>query len=155
MTQRSADQGPMARAVAAAIDAAKIRPEDRGTAELARRYAALIDQATPASKYRVPLRQLGRALDMLAASEPLAAFEAEQQLVKIVDALAAHSVMSDLGPKLLAALTALGLTPAAVAGIRKGDTPGGTPVAPPEPEPESEFERLRRERAERARQHGA
>lgn len=154
MTERSETRGPMTRAVAAAIDAAKIRAEDRGTAELVRRYAVLIDEATPASKYRPPLRAMRRALDMLATFEPLAAAEADAQLVKIADALAAHSVMSDLGPKLLAALIALGLTPAAARAMGKGVEGGGagnTSVR----QPESEFERLRRERAERARQHGA
>ena len=38
--------------------------------------------------------------------------ETERSMRKIADALGRHSVMSDLGPKLLAALTALGLTPA-------------------------------------------
>lgn len=147
MTERSDSRGPMARAVGGAIGAAKIRDQDRGTAELARRYAALIDDATPASKYRLPLRDLRRALDMLAIFEPLAAVEAGQQLDKITDALAVHSVTSDLGPKLLAALTALGLTPAAVAGVRKGGQGDGVGTAPDRPE--SEFERIRRERAER------
>lgn len=152
-------QGPMERAVTGALAAARVRPEDRGTAELAKRYAALIDDARPASKYRAPLRQLGRALDMLAASEPLAAFEASEALEKIMDALSAHSVASDLGPKLLAALTALGLTPAAVRAAGATQPPGGGQGdgadSAPVQLPESQFERARRERAEqRARQHG-
>ena len=158
MTARSDSQGPLARSVGAALDAAKVRPEDRGTAELARRYAALIDEATPASKYRTPLRALDRALDMLATFEPLAAMEADEQLTKIKDALGAHSVTSDLGPKLLAALVALGLTPPVARAVGRGVTPGDNVDSAPAPasaQPESEFERLRRERVARTRQHRA
>ena len=153
MTHRNLQGGSMAGAVEAALTAAKIRDEDKATAELARHYAALIDNATPASKYRTPLRDLRRGLDMLErVGEPLAAAQAGDALERVTEALGAHSVASDLGPKLLAALTALGLTSAAV----KGVTTNGAAPARPEPErEESEFERLRRERAERVGKHGA
>jgi hypothetical protein len=149
MTHRNLDPGPMAAAVEVALSAAAIRNEDGAAAELARHYAALIDNATPASKYRAPLRDLRRGLDMMVGlGEPLAAAQAGEALEKVTDALAAHSVASDIGPKLLAALVALGLTPAAARGV----TINGSATAGPRVE--SEFERLRRERDERTRQHG-
>lgn len=92
---------------------------DAAAVALARRYAALIDNAAPDAKYREPLRKLGAAID----PADTAALDA---LDRIRDALAEHSVASDLGPKLLAALSALGATPAARA-ARKGGT--GAPIA--------------------------
>lgn len=114
-------QGPMTRAVAAAIRAAATTTDkqDEGAKALARRYAVLIDEATAAAKYGEPLRVLARVV--AAAEDPEAAAKAYQ---KIADALAEHSVASDLGPKLLQALTALGLTPAA-----RGTKQGGDPRA--------------------------
>lgn len=78
-----ASQGPLSRAVAAALREAALRPSDGAGAALARRYAAAID----------------------ARSDDL-------------------KVLSDLGPKLLAALSALGMT-AAGRGAR-GGTQGGS-----------------------------
>lgn len=128
--------GPMARAVAEALATIKARPEDAGAAELCRRYAELLDAATPSSVYRRHLRAIHTALT---TGEPDDAYEA---LEKITDALAAHSVASDLGPKLCAALTALGLT---LAG--RGAGKGGGPVVGAGA---SEFEKRReRARAER------
>ena len=93
----------MTEAVTAALATIKDRPADAGAIALCRTYAALIDAAAPAAKYR-------KALDVLAghlgdAPEPVA-----KAAETVADALAAHSVASDLGPKLLAALGALGLT---------------------------------------------
>lgn len=150
-------RGPLARAVATAITAAPDDRRDAGTVTLARRYAELIDDATVAAKYREPLEQLRRAIELLGMFElenGAVVDRAEKALAKVSDALAAHSVASDLGPKLLAALTALGLTPAARgAGTKEGGQDGA--AAAGKPKPESTFERLRRERAERARTHGA
>jgi len=115
-------RGPLARAVATAIAAGADDKRDVGAVALARRYAELIDAASPASKYREPLAQLGRAVALLDVDD---ATPYERALTKITDALAAHSVASDLGPKLLAALSALGLTPAA-----RGDGKGGTAGEP-------------------------
>ena len=92
----------------------QILPEDQGTAALALLLAGLIDAATMASKYRRPMEtiwaSMGREPDEVDAYH------------KIQDALAAHSVASDLGPKLLAALAALGMTPASRTNIGKGGT---------------------------------
>lgn len=140
----------MARAVSAALSAATIDERDRGTAELARRYAALIDNATPASKYRAPLDELAQAIGY---AEDIEA--AEKALDKIKDALAAHSVASDLGPKLLAALGALGLSVAGRAGKTIGSTDGGAAATQPAARPETQLERLRRERERLAGVDGA
>lgn len=116
-------QGPMLRAVAAALGKAELQPQDGGARALARRYAVLIDEAAPLAKYEEPLRALRRAVQE--CSDP----NAEKHLAKIEAALSAHSVASDLGPKLLAALTALGMT--AAGRNTKGATGGGVgPVSP-------------------------
>ena len=126
----------MTRAVAAALRAAELRPEDGAAKALAQRYAALIDEAVPLAKYDKPLRALRQAVRE--SSDP----NAEEHLAKIEVALSAHSVASDLGPKLLAVLTALGM-PAAGRGA-KGGTGGGTvsPVA-------SKLDELRERRRQR------
>lgn len=141
MTQ--GDPGPMATAVAAALATiTAARPEDAGAIELCRRYADLLDAATPRSTYVRHLRAIRNAL---ATGEPDDAYEA---LEKIEDALGAHSVASDLGPKLLAALTALGLT---LAGRRTAPAEGGGPGVGAGA---SEFEQ-RRARARERRERGA
>jgi hypothetical protein len=94
------------------------RPEDAAAVALAKRYAALIDEATPRSIYDKHLRTVAAALDP--ADEAAA-----ESLVKITHALGAHSVASDLGPKLLAALAELRLTPRAWAAVVKGGAPDG------------------------------
>jgi hypothetical protein len=104
---RAEDPGSMTRAVANALAEVPLLPRDAAAAHLARRYAALLDEPVPLARFEEPLRVL-RAL--VAAQEDPAA--ARRHLAKVEDALAAHSVASDLGPKLLAALTALGCTPA-------------------------------------------
>jgi hypothetical protein len=96
------DQGPMSAAVESALTDAPTLGRDAGAVALARRYAALIDEATPASKYREPLLLISQALPD--------DDHVELAFRKIADALGAHSVASDLGPKLLATLGALGMT---------------------------------------------
>ncbi len=114
-------RGPLARALGSALSAAATAPEDAAAVALARRYAALIDNAAVASKYREPLRYL-RAVVTAYGDE-----DAVKHLDKIADALAAYSVASDLGPKLLTALTALGMTTAGrnVGGAKGGESGGG------------------------------
>ncbi|MDG4790380.1 hypothetical protein O7626_40750 [Micromonospora sp. WMMD1102] len=111
----------MARALAAALREAKPEKQDGGAVALAKRYAALIDDAVPLAKYEAPLRAL--RLAVTESSDP----KAPDHMAKIEQALAAHSVASDLGPKLLAALTALGMT--AAGRTVKGGASGGNPVA--------------------------
>lgn len=110
--------GPIAQAVAHSLGSAKLRPEDAGAAALARQYAALIDAAQPSAIYARHLAALKRALDALAdmdvEGDYLGHFD------KITAALSAHSVASDLGPKLLAVLASLGLTVAG-RGSKGGD----------------------------------
>lgn len=113
-------QGPMARAVAAALRAATDKQaRDGGAVALARRYAALIDDATVLAKYAEPLKVLRRAVDE--SSDPIGAGKA---LDKIEQALAAHSVASDLGPKLLDSLKQLGMTVAGRPTAKEGGAPG-------------------------------
>src|SRR5688572_25060855 len=91
------DRESLESAVRAAIEAAPVRPEDAGAVALVCRYAGLIDEATPTSAYARHLRAVARALDR--DDE-----DAAESMRRIEDALGAHSVTSDLGPKLLAAL---------------------------------------------------
>lgn len=140
----------MSRAVGAALAEAKLGKVDEGAVALARRYAILIDHAAPQARYRESIEAVTRALETLAVLDPVVGVDYMKHWNKITDALSAHTVASDLGPKLLAALTALGLT---LAGRGVKGVSGG--LAPAGPRAESEFERLRRERAERAGQHGA
>lgn len=94
------------RALTAALKAAGQDPTDGAAVALARRYAAHLDRA----------EQLAEELAGLRAEDDdqakvLAALRAR------VDAL---TVAGDLGPKLLAALTALKLTPAARSAVVAG-----------------------------------
>jgi len=79
---------------------------DTGASALARRYAALIDRAE-------------RVAEELAALRP----EDESQaaaIARLRSLVEAQQVASDLGPKLLAALAALAMTPASRAAGGKG-----------------------------------
>lgn len=97
-----------------ALKAVKIDPKDAGTAELARHYARLIDDAAPDKKYAEALAWLrGCHTNVRTEKFPLI----------IAAALAEHSVASDLGPKLLATLAALGATP-----VARKDLGGGADV---------------------------
>jgi len=136
-----ATRAPMTRAVAAALRAGKPEHLDAGAVQLAREYAGLIDNATVLAKYRKSLDGLRAALDLLGPLDRIDAFE---HFDKIADALSEHSVASDLGPKLLAALTALGLTPAG-RGAKGGQN--GAPTT----NPLDELKARRATRTERAR----
>lgn len=109
-------QGPMAKALAAALKTANPPPSDGAAVQLAKQYAELIDRAAPAAKYR-------EALELLAAATADASPRVAKALWTVTDALAEHSVHSDLGPKLHALLTALGMT-AAGRGVGGGATNG-------------------------------
>jgi hypothetical protein len=111
-------------AVDTALAAEPAGQRDVATAELARTYATLIDQAAPAAKYTKALDWLTRA----AADDE--DDDAGRHIDTIRVALAAHSVASDLGPKLLAALEALLLSPRARGVAMKGGT-DGKPAASP------------------------
>jgi hypothetical protein len=117
----------------AALAAVKIEPKDVATAELARHYAGLIDNAAPAGKYL-------KALAWLHGGASQEDEKAGDYTDVIMLALSEHSSASDFGPKLLAALTSLGMTPAA-AGII-APTPGAVPRSP--------LDQLRQRRQEKA-----
>jgi hypothetical protein len=92
-------------------------PRDVAAERLALTYAELIDNAAPAARYRKALGALTRAVE---AYEGLDAEDAAEALHTVADALAEHSVASDLGPKLTAVLTALRLTTAARGAAKDG-----------------------------------
>lgn len=83
-----------------AIDAleAKLQPEDVAVAELALRYARTIEEAAELAA---------------AAAEVPYDPDTAVQVQKLRQRVEAHQVMVDVGPKLLAALDALGATPKA------------------------------------------
>lgn len=137
-------EGATARALREALGKT-VAAQDRAAVQLARKYAGLLDQATPASKYRTPLD----VLELAVRRNPKAA----EALERIRDALGAHSVLSDLGPKYLAVLAQLGLTPAA-RGVKAGqgtapDPEPDTPAAPAPPT--SARNELKERREQRAR----
>jgi hypothetical protein len=129
--------GPAQRALREALSEAEPTTMDRAAVQLARRYAGLLDNAAPASRYRVPLEKLDQAV----AAAELAGVDVGDALDKIRDALSAHSVASDLGPKYLAVLAQLGLTPGA----------RGASTAPATPQPEGPSDELRKRRDDRKR----
>ncbi len=97
------------RALSGSLRDTQFLERDRGAVALARRYAALIEDAAGVAEELERLRP---------EDETTAA--AVARLKARVDA---QAVASDLGPKLLAALTALGMTPASRAANTKGGTP--------------------------------
>jgi hypothetical protein len=79
--------------------------------QLAKHYAALIDEAAPSRSYATAIRVLQQFVDTYAGHlPPNPARQVEEAWDKVSTALAEHSVASDLGPKLLAAMAKLGLT---------------------------------------------
>jgi hypothetical protein len=134
--------GPAQRALREALREADPADMDKAAVQLARRYAGLLDNAAPASRYRVPLEKLDQAV----AAAELAGVEVGDALDKIRDALSAHSVASDLGPKYLAVLAQLGLTPGA-----RGASTAPTPAQPKGPSDELRERREQRKRAARTR----
>ena len=116
------DHGPVETQVRAAIDTEPAAPHDAGTVALAITYAALIDAAAPTAA-------LAKALEIVDPHIPAAPATADAWR-KITAALAAHTVASDLGPKLLATLEALLLSPRARAAAKKAVTPDDKPATP-------------------------
>jgi hypothetical protein len=122
---------PLAPAVISALAATEPKAEDGGAVALAVRYAELMDEAVAAQKYTKALRLIGAAVESRA--DDMLPTDAQQLMNawdQISSALAEHSVASDLGPKLLAALTALGAT---VSGRAKEAGPGGEKSDLPSP----------------------
>lgn len=111
-----------ARALTAALRAAATRPEDAATIALAKNYARLLDAAAPAGRY-------AKAVEWL---DTVRTDKSNDLVNVIMAALADHSVASDLGPKLLGCLDALGMTPAARAKL-SGRTGAGAAPMPKSP----------------------
>jgi len=130
-----------------ALILAQIGAQGAAAVALARRYARLLDDAAPNKAYVEALGLMSRALEHYRTSitwPPMEARRIDKAEETIRVALGEHSVASDLGPKLLATLTALGLVLAAVPakGAEGGKLSGGDG-------PEDELERQRRLRDSR------
>ena len=100
----------LSRSVASALGDAQFLTRDGAAVALVKRYAALIEDA----------EAVALELDGLKAEDEPAAATLGRLRAKVE----AQAVASDLGPKLLAALTSLGMTPQARAATTKGGTPG-------------------------------
>ncbi len=104
------------------------RASDKAAAAVAREYARLMDEAASPG--------LGKALRLVSDAvlsyagdlTPAQERELTDAWARISSILAEHAVASDLGPKLLATLTALGLTPAGRG--EKSEKGGGGSVTP-------------------------
>lgn len=105
-------------AVEATLAELSLAPEDAALARLAEGYARTIDQAAAiaAAAQRIPYDE-----------------DTAEQVKKLAARVGAHVTMADLGPKLLAALDALGATPKAraVGGNPAGKKPGTGGVLSP------------------------
>lgn len=112
--------------------------QDAAAVAAAHLFADLIDQA-------VMRRTYARAVAAVEHAARSQDFAMPDEWETITAALAQHSVASDLGPKLLAALDALLLSPRARAAAQKGMKQSGKPGA----------SRLDELRERRARKHGA
>ena len=116
--------------VSTALKSVKIEPKDQAAAALAKHYARLIDDAAPDKKY-------AEALEWLAGVDTNQ--RTDKFRLTIMTALSEHSSASDFGPKLLATLTALGMTPAAA----------GNVIPEPVNKPADPLDELRKRRQER------
>lgn len=105
---RSADE-LVAPAVAETLATLTLAEPDAGAAQLARRYAAAIDNAADIAE------QLRQAVEDVDGDAPI-----RQRIQALAVRVDAHQVLVDLGPKLLTALEALGATPRARALTAKG-----------------------------------
>jgi len=91
---------PISEASETSLAAAPLTPRDQAAAALVRRYAELIDNA----------ESLAAEANVLWGELDPEDADGRRRLAKLEAAVSAHGVTSDLGPKLLAALTALGCT---------------------------------------------
>lgn len=103
---RSADRLISPEVAEVVAELATLPKTDAAAVKLAVRYAALIDDAAVDARYGAALRYLDRLV-------PVDDAAGRRHLQRIWDALAEQSTLSDLGPKLLATLEALGATPRA------------------------------------------
>ncbi|MFF5992592.1 terminase small subunit [Prauserella flavalba] len=103
-------------AVTESLASLTLNPEDRALSRLAETYARQLDQAAGAAAQADKVLRAARA-------------EEDPDLVELVSALkaklAVRVAVESLGPKLLAALDALGASPKARAARAKGGAAGG------------------------------
>jgi hypothetical protein len=111
---RDADE-LLAPAVAQAIAALKLGPEDAAAVKLAGRYAAAIDQAAAVAD------DAARALEKADPDDA----DAQMHIYSLAAKVEEKELLEKLGPKLLAALESLGASPAARARLKEGK-PGGS-----------------------------
>lgn len=136
-------------ALRSSLAEARGEKRDAGAEALALRYAELLDECAVEKQYVKALELVSMAVDRYADDLPLTASDQMRAaFTKISTALAEHTTASDLGPKLLAAMTALNLTPAARSEKGKGGQVA-TPAAPVQTAAESPLEKARRIAAER------
>ena len=131
------DRFPLVEALSAALGQIATRGEDQAAVAVARRYAAAIDEAA----------ELARLAEQLWRELPAGDDVARRQLAALERRVTEQAVLGELGPKLVAVLVELGMTPRARAGVTgkgggAGDNGGGTKA-----------DELRARRA--ARQHAA
>ncbi len=107
--EETAAPAALAENVRQSIAALDLRPEDQAVARLAVRYAETIDRAAAIAAQAAKI-----------AFDPDSADEVARLRAKV----SAQATMADLGPKLLAALDALGATP------KSRQSAGKTPAAP-------------------------
>ncbi len=107
---RSADR-LLVPAIQASLGKLELSEEDQALSRLAETYARQIDQAAGAAAHA---DRVLRAVDQ--AEDP----DLYEQVAALKAKLAERTAVSDLGPKLLAALDALGASPKARAAAAKG-----------------------------------
>lgn len=107
-------EGEMTRSVRESVGNLELRPEDAGISALAVRFARTIDDAAELAE--------------LAAGMPYDP-DTAVQLARLRQRVEAHTVMVEVGPKLQAALDALGATPKARAQVLKPAAPGASKSA--------------------------
>ena len=125
---------PVLPSVQASLAALDVQQIDAAAASLAVRYAELMDEAAAAQKYAKAIRVISRFIDWNIDSMPQ---QTRRDVLegwdRITAALAQHTVASDLGPKLLAALTSLQLTPAGRAAAPPPESGKGQVETLPDP----------------------
>lgn len=132
-------------ALEASLKISKVPRESAAIVALTRKYARLLDAPAAAAKYRKPLALLETIAAYYLDAQRLSPVDrraVEDAVHTITTALGEHSVASDLGPKLLAALTSLGMTLPATG---DGTVPSGGGTAT------DDLEQLRRQRRDRER----
>lgn len=106
-------------AVSGTLEALELAPEDAAAAKLAETYASALDQA------RAVEAQADRVLRRAKGEEP----ELVEEVRALRAKLSAQVTLSQVGPKLLDVLTALGASPKARASLPKGGPARGGALA--------------------------